>query len=110
MKNQSLLLSIFSEMIGSFHDGIMITSSESIVYHNNKFSTIFEVMREIPENNNGAGNLNNAEDVKSPQKESNNEAALNTNFEFVSDQPKIDIEGIIAKRLKKTYTRGQSQL
>jgi hypothetical protein len=45
MKNQSLLINVFSDMIGSFHDGIMITSSEEIVYHNNKLNSIFEVQR-----------------------------------------------------------------
>lgn len=43
MKNQSLLINVFSDMIGSFHDGLMITSSEEIVYHNNKLNSIFEV-------------------------------------------------------------------
>lgn len=31
-------------MIGSFHDGLMITSNEEIIYHNNKFNSIFEVL------------------------------------------------------------------
>jgi hypothetical protein len=34
-------------MIGSFHDGLMITSNEEIIYHNNKFNSIFEVLRGI---------------------------------------------------------------
>jgi hypothetical protein len=38
-------LNVFSEMIGSFHDGLMITSNEEIIYNNNKFNSIFEVLR-----------------------------------------------------------------
>jgi hypothetical protein len=49
MKNQSLLINVFSDMIGSFHDGLMITSNEEIVYHNNKLNSIFEVERGLPQ-------------------------------------------------------------
>jgi hypothetical protein len=50
MKNQSLLLNVFSEMIGSFHDGLMITTNEEIIYNNNKCNSIFELLKEIEGN------------------------------------------------------------
>ena len=38
-KNQSLLLSVFSDLIGSFHDGLMISGKGSqILYHNTKIT------------------------------------------------------------------------
>lgn len=44
MKNQSLLLNVFSDLIGSFHDGLMISGTGSeILYHNTKIASIFEI-------------------------------------------------------------------
>lgn len=34
MKNQSLLLKVFGDMVSSFHDGIMITTNDEILLHN----------------------------------------------------------------------------
>jgi len=33
-------------MIGSFHDGLLITANDKIIYHNNKITEIFEVGKE----------------------------------------------------------------
>jgi hypothetical protein len=47
MKNQGVLLNVFSDMIGGFHDGLMITTNNEVIYHNNEFNRIFEVQNEV---------------------------------------------------------------
>lgn len=46
MKNQSTLINVFGDLIGGFHDGLMITAKQEVIYHNKEFNSIFEVIDE----------------------------------------------------------------
>lgn len=43
MKNQSVLLEVFGDMVSTFHDGIMITSNDRILLHNQQIKDIFDL-------------------------------------------------------------------